>query len=345
MAAILLSPRSVAKYGEPIRRICAPAGGLRLEAFDGVGSATREQLADVELAFLSMDYMGTSSNPAANPELAGYLDALANAPRLRWLQICSAGVDRPEFQQLMARGVQITTSTGANARAVAQTALAAALAFAREVPLWVQATAAHRWVPRRENDVPRDFDGARAVVVGLGQIGREIAQLCRAFGLHVTGVRRQLAPIAECDEVVTMAQLATVLPRTDWMFLACPLTDQTRGLVDASMLGRLPAHARLINVARGSVVVEADLARALCAGTIAGAYSDVFSVEPLPADSPLWDAPNFLLSAHSAGLSQGFEARTGAIFLDNLERWVQREPLRNPALAASEENRRGPTRE
>jgi phosphoglycerate dehydrogenase-like enzyme len=213
------------------------------------------------------------------------------------------------------------------------------------VPLWVRATAAHQWVPRRDDDVPRDFDGSRAVVVGLGQIGREIARLCKAFGLHVTGVRRQSCPLDECDDVVTMDQLATVLPCADWMFLACPLTEQTRGLVDAAMLDRLPAHARLINVARGSVVVEADLARALRAGTIAGAYSDVFSVEPLPADSPLWDAPNFLLSAHSAGLSQGFEARTGAIFLDNLERWVQREPLRNPAIAASEENRQGHSRE
>jgi D-2-hydroxyacid dehydrogenase (NADP+) len=306
---------------------------LRFEVFDGRRLATREQLADVELAFLSVDYMGASSNPAANPALASFLDALANAPRLRWLQVCSAGVDRPEFQQLMARAVQITTSTGANARAVAHSALAAALAFAREVPLWVEAKAAHQWVPRRGIDSPRDFDGSRAVVVGLGQIGREIARLCRAFGMHVTGVRRQSAPIAECDEIVSLDQLALALPRTDWLFLACPLTEQTRGLVDGAMLDRLPVHARVINVARGSVVVEADLARALRGGTIAGAYSDVFSVEPLPADSPLWDAPNFLLSAHSAGLSQGFEARTGAIFLHNLERWVRREPLCNPAIA------------
>lgn len=334
MAAILLSPRSVAKYGEAIRRLCAPAD-LRFEVFDGSRLATREQLADVELAFLSVDYMGTSGNPAVNPALANFLDALVNAPRLRWLQVCSAGIDRPQFQQLMARGVQITTSTGANARAVAHTALAAALAFAREVPLWVEAKVSQQWITRRSVDSPRDFDGARAVVVGLGHIGCEIARLCRAFGLHVTGVRRQSSPMAECDEVVALDQLASVLPRTDWLFLACPLTKETRGLLDHAMLDRLPAHARVINVARGSVVVEADLDRALREGTIAGAYSDVFAAEPLPDDSPLWSAPNFLLSAHTAGLSHGFESRTGEIFLDNLAHWVRREPLRNPAIAQS----------
>jgi phosphoglycerate dehydrogenase-like enzyme len=120
-----------------------------------------------------------------------------------------------------------------------------------------------------------------------------------------------------------------VLPRTDWLLLACPLSDRTRGLIDAAALARMPAGARLVNVSRGEVVDEPALIDALRSGALAGAYLDVFAHEPLPADSPLWSLPNVIVTPHSAGHSDGNEARVAAIFLDNLRRWVRNQPLVN----------------
>jgi phosphoglycerate dehydrogenase-like enzyme len=332
MTAILLSRPLLDAHGERIRALCVPLGPLRLVALAPGGALDPADIADVEIAFLSTDVMGASSNPDHNPALAAFLAAVAGAPRLRWLHLCSAGADRPVFRELMARGVEVTTSSGANAVEVAHTALAAALAFAREVPVWIEAKAARAWSPRRDELAPRDFRGSRATVVGMGPIGREIARLCGAFGLHVTGVRRTAQPLPECSRVVPTAMLAAVLQETDWLFLACPLTPQTRGLIDAAMLARLPAHARLLNVSRGAVVAEPALVDALVSGRLAGAYADVFATEPLPAQSPLWDAPNFMLSAHSAGSSQGFPARTVEMFMDNLARRASGQALLNPAI-------------
>jgi D-2-hydroxyacid dehydrogenase (NADP+) len=332
--SLLITRPIEAAQGDAICRLLEPPGATRLAIFEERALLPPQANADIEMAFLSTDLMGSSSNPDVNPRLRDFLRLVREAPQLRWLHLCSAGADRPVFRELMARGVQVTTSSGANAIEVAHTAIAAMLAFAREVPVWIEARAARRWEPRRDALAPRDLQGSRAVVVGLGPIGLEISRLCRAFGLHVTGVRRAAQAVPQCDRVVPTAQLAQVAGEADWLFLACPLTSATRGLVDDALLRRLPAHARLVNVARGAVVDEAALDAALRSGRLAGAYSDVFAVEPLPADSPLWDAPNFMLSAHSAGASQGFPHRTVEMFLRNLERWVQGRPLLHPALRA-----------
>jgi phosphoglycerate dehydrogenase-like enzyme len=167
------------------------------------------------------------------------------------------------------------------------------------------------------------------MVVGLGPIGREIARLLKALGLRVIGVRRSAEAVAPCDETLTYAQMRSALPRVDWLILACPLTDVTRGLVDEAALAALPRGARLLNVSRGAVVDEGALIRALESGRLAGAYLDVFTREPLEADSPLWTLPNVIVSPHSSSYSQGYGDRVGEIFLDNLARWRDGLPLRN----------------
>jgi phosphoglycerate dehydrogenase-like enzyme len=130
---------------------------------------------------------------------------------------------------------------------------------------------------------------------------------------------------------VAFTALRDVLPRAQWLLLACPLTPQTQGLIDAAALAMLPRGAQLINVARGEVVVESALVAALQGGHLGGAFLDVFEHEPLPADSALWSLPGVMVTPHSAGPSAGNAARTAAIFLDNLQRWVQGQPLRNRA--------------
>jgi phosphoglycerate dehydrogenase-like enzyme len=123
--------------------------------------------------------------------------------------------------------------------------------------------------------------------------------------------------------------LDTLLPLADWLIIACALTAETRGMIDAAALARLPEGARLINIARGGIVDESALIAALESGRLAGAYLDVFETEPLPADSPLWDMPNTLISPHDSGAASGNETRVTAILIENLKRWSRGEPLLN----------------
>lgn len=283
-----------------------------------------------EVAFVSRDVTGLSTKHEVLPDTQRMYDALLAAPALRWLHIHSAGADRPVYVQLRERGVQVTTSSGANAPVVAQNALLGVLALARRWPQLAAAQREHRWAPLIATGLPRDLQGQTAVVVGWGPVGREIARLLLALGLRVLVVRRQ-AGAGEGLTMVADTQLHEVLPTADWLLLACPLTERTRGLLGARELALLPAHCGLVNVSRGEVVDEEALVAALRGRRIAGAYLDVFAHEPLPADSPLWDLPNVICTPHSAGFSDGNEQRVARMFLDNLERFVRGEPLANSA--------------
>jgi phosphoglycerate dehydrogenase-like enzyme len=325
MKSILVSPFIEASHGAELRAIAA--GRLDVRAFEPGYTG----LADVDVAFLSADYMDKGAVAADNPVLAAFLDAISSAPSLRWTHICSAGADRDVLRQMMARGVTVTTSSGANARSVANAAIAGMLALERDVPQWVTEKAAHRWTPRNEVVEPAELEGARVTIIGMGPIGVDIARVCKALGMHVTGLRRSAGAADFFDEVHPTDALPQVLPRTDWLVIACPLTPQTRGLVSAEALAALPRHARLINIARGPIVDEPALNAALRSGALAGAYCDVFHTEPLPASSPLWDAPNLLMSPHTAGRSTGFGPRAAQMFKANLERWLADEPLHHIA--------------
>src|SRR5262249_32579993 len=153
---------------------------------------------------------------------------------------------------------------------------------------------------------PTDLSEQTALVIGLGRIGSEIARLARAFRMHVIGVRR--GPRRDddpVDELHLPSALPALLPRADWLFLACPLTPEPRGLTDAAAIALRPKGAYVVTVARGKIVAESALLSALASGYLAGAYLDVFDTEPLPADSPLWDMPTVLVSPHNATISAG----------------------------------------
>lgn len=292
-----------------------------------------QTLRRIDLAFLSTDLMFGSSG-GVTPGLSTFCDHLRDAVNLRWLHIRSAGADRPILLELLARGVRVTTSSGANAPEVSQSALAGFLALARGVPDWVHAQRRHEWSPQDGKALPRDIVGNTAIVVGMGPIGREIALLLHALRLSVIGVTRSAAPVPGCVAVLPYARLEEALPRADWLILACPLTPETRGMIDAARLAMLPAGARVINVARGAVVVESDLIDALRGGYLGGAYLDVFENEPLAPDSPLWDMPGTLISSHRAGHSTGVDVRIMEMFLDNLRRWLGDAELKNEVVAA-----------
>jgi phosphoglycerate dehydrogenase-like enzyme len=170
---------------------------------------------------------------------------------------------------------------------------------------------------RREDEA----GGKTAVVVGAGRIGSRIARLCKALGMRVVAVRRDAGRGAEAaDAVLGFRDLAAALPEADFLVLACPLTDETRGLVGAAALAALKPTARLINVARGAVVDEAALVAALRDGRIAGAALDVFAEEPLPAASPLWEMPQVLVTPHTAGETHRYEDNVLDMMMENIGR-------------------------
>ncbi len=285
-----------------------------------------------EAAFLSRELYFGGARDAPPPAWTIFVDALVAEPALRWLQVHSAGVDRPVYQALMARGVRITTAAGANAVAVAQSAAGMLVALGRGLPRWVAGQAARQWRPIAP-PLPPDLAGQTAVVVGLGPVGLEIGRLLAAVGLRVVGLSRgvRAAPPPGFVATGSYAALGEWLPRADWLVLACPLSPQTRGLVDAGALAALPGGAGLVNVSRGGVVDEAAALAALHSGQLGAAYVDVFVEEPLPPDSPWWAAPNTVVSPHAAGPAAGNLARAAGIFRRNLDHWLAGEALLNEA--------------
>lgn len=305
-------------------------GGAISQALDGrpfeaviAAQAHGNEPADVDVAFISRDVTGLSTKHRVLEPLEAFYVTLRQSPKLAWVHVHSAGADRPIFGELKARGVRVTTSSGANAQVVAQTALAAILSLAREFPPLFDAQRARTWTPLIGGLLPRDLAGQTAVIVGWGPIGQTLAGYLRTLGLNVIAVRSAATPPADGIETYAFEDLARIAGRADWLVLACPLSDRTRGLVDARVLAAMAPHARLVNVARGEIVAEADLIDALRAKTLAGAYLDVFEHEPLDAESPLWTLPNAFVTPHSAGHSDGNEARVDRIFLDYLRQWRQ----------------------
>ncbi len=326
VAGLLTGAGFASQYGARVKAI-AQESGREIELItlpsDPSARLSAEETAAVELAFFSGDVYPDSS-PA-------FFAAAFAAENLRWVHCFNAGTDHPVFGRLRDGGVVLTHSPGSNAIPIAQTAIAGLLALARRMPVFADAQREKRWLEHSEVATPPDLSEQTLVVVGLGGIGTEIARLGRALGLHVIGVRRSApGPDSPIDAFVPPERLDEVLPRADWLALACPLTEETRGWIDAAALSRLPQGAHVLNVARGEVMVESALVAGLKSGRIAGAYLDVFEVEPLPASSPLWAHPSVILTPHAASISAGSQARQAEIFLANLERWARGEELAHP---------------
>ena len=323
---ILLSDVAARRHGDAIRA-AAPEAVLVPVPPEG----PLPDAAGAEIAFISRDLFLGGTRHRLTDRFRRFIGLLGTAPDLRWVQTFSAGTDLFVYREMLTRGLLLTTAAGASAPAVAQTAIAGLLALARQFPRIMEAQRRHAWEPLYGGAEPRDLAGQTALIIGTGPIGQEIGRLCRAFGLRSLGLRRDpTAGIPPGFEAVGgLADLHDLLPQAEWLILACPLTDATRGLIDARALALLPRGAHLVDVSRGGVAVEADLLEALRSGHLAGAFLDVFGTEPLPAESPFWGLPNVIVSPHSAAASDGLAARVAAIFCDNLGRWRRGEALRN----------------
>jgi len=260
-------------------------------------------------------------------------ELIERAPRLRFIQSISAGTDQYSRKWLEARGIRLASAQGANARAVAEHAMALFLALARKLPEARDNQAKRAWRgmigerDRREDEL----GGKTLLVIGLGRIGARLARLAKAFELRVVGIRRDPGAGSNgADAVHGLDRLAELLPQADLVALTCPLTPETEGLIGARALGAMKRSAYLINVARGRCVDEAALIAALRDGRIAGAALDCFHDEPLPPSSPLWGFPNLLITPHTAGETRRYEENVIDILLDNLDRlWRGEATLRN----------------
>jgi phosphoglycerate dehydrogenase-like enzyme len=323
--SVLLTPRAAEYCEERILELAAKYSlSIVVTRYPDTNAATSE------VAFFSRELFVGSTLDRYSEQLTRFFSRLEVQPNLTWLHLCSAGIDFPVCTVLRRRKVRLTTSSGAAAPAIAQTAVAGLLAISRGMLRWFRAQARRTWDPAPESLWPVDLKNQTALIVGVGPIGREIGRLLKSIGLRVVAIRRNAAELPPYfDEVHASTELADLAPRAAWLVLACPLTEETRGLVDKQVIDALPFGAGVVNVARGGIVDEKALIQALSSGRLGGAYLDVFSSEPLPPSSPLWDLPNVLISPHSAALSTGNEARHAQIFLSNLDAYLAGQLMTN----------------
>jgi phosphoglycerate dehydrogenase-like enzyme len=268
------------------------------------------------------------------------------APRLRWVQLHSAGADGVLQHSLYTHSeVMFTTTSGIHAIQMAEYVLSLMLAFSHRLPHMFEDQTAGVWTESRwKRYVPDELYAATVGIVGYGSIGRQVAHLAQAFGMQVLALKRDVRrldnshysqpgigdPQAEIpDRIYPHDALRSFVKECDYVVVTVPLTGQTRHLIDAAVLAAMKPSAILINIARGDVVDEEALVDALLSEKIGGAGLDVFSQEPLPTGSPLWQLPNVILSPHIAGFSEHYDARATDVFAENLRRFLAGEPLLN----------------
>lgn len=255
--------------------------------------------------------------------------ALGNCPKLKWLQTWSAGVAPYLAPGVLPAGCKLTSAVGCYGPAVSEHMLASALSLMKRLPAYRDNQNTNRWAD--EGQV-KSFRGATVLLLGTGDIGSHFARLTKALGAHTIGLNRHPeTPVEGIDELHPLAQLDAWLPRADVVAMSLPEAPETIHLIDARRLALMKPDAILVNAGRGSGVDCLALAGALKQGHLWGAALDVTEPEPLPGDHPLWDCPNLLLTPHTAGGDRLEDTvhRIAALALDNLNRFLAGEPLKN----------------
>jgi phosphoglycerate dehydrogenase-like enzyme len=255
------------------------------------------------------------------------------APNLRWIQLTSAGVDRAARSGLLDSEFMLTSASGLHATPIGEYVLCIMLMFSKGANRFVRAQERNEWL----RFMPNELYGKTVGVVGLGHIGAEVARLAKAFGCRVLATRRSATERTNdelVDKLLPASDLAYLLGESDFVVISVPLTPETRHLIGEAELRAMKPTGVLINIARGPVVDEAALVRALKEGSIGGAGLDVFEQEPLPPESELWDIENVILSPHISGGTEIYNQRAVGIFCENLRRYLAGEPLMNLADAA-----------
>jgi phosphoglycerate dehydrogenase-like enzyme len=253
-------------------------------------------------------------------------DILALAPRLRWIATPATGVDHLRGTGVLEAAIPVTTVGGLFGPLIAEHVFAVVLALAKRLPHFADQQRAKAWQMSRVTAL----EGRTIGLVGVGAIGSAVATRARAFGMRTIGLGRsdpRGRAVPGIDRLVSRAELPVLLAAADWVVVAAADTPETRGMIGATELAAMQPSAVLVNVARGSLVDEAALVSALRDGRIAGAALDVFATEPLPAESPLWDLPNVLVTPHVATNVPEYLARAVSAFAANVRRFLDGMPL------------------
>jgi len=311
---VITTVRFTGHHWERLAQALAGARILRFESPDD--PQFHAALAEADVAIL-----------AADPD-----ERILRAPRLRWIHVDHAGLNKAARPEAFRPGLAVTGSAGRSAPVLAEHAMFFALALAYEYPAFLDAQRAHRWgVPGQ--DKLRGLFGRTMGIIGLGHTGQELAMRAKAFGMRVIAYRRRAtAQPPGVDHLLSADagdSLNPLLDQSDFVVLALGLSDATHNLIGARELERIGPSGYLINMARGAIVDEVALIDALKEGRIAGAASDAFAVEPLPADSPLWDAPRLLITPHVTPAVPDRAAGSLDIICENIRRFRAGEPLQN----------------
>lgn len=250
------------------------------------------------------------------------------APNLRWIQNIGSGVGQYVSSRLPEGGIMLTNAAGIGAGPIAEWTIGRILQLLKQFPKHDESAKRHEWV----NTDAWMLDGRTVGIIGLGAIGRAVAVRARAFGTRILATRRTWSPGAtdpDCDELFGADGLHEVLSRSDIVVVTATGGQENEGMFDAAAFAAMKPKSLFVNVARGWLVDEPALIGALRSGHLAGAATDVARTEPLPADDPLWDAPNLLISPHNSARGEGYGRRAFGLFLANLERYVKGQPLQN----------------
>ncbi|MDD9885340.1 MAG: D-2-hydroxyacid dehydrogenase [Gammaproteobacteria bacterium] len=248
------------------------------------------------------------------------------APRLKWIHIIGAGVEHLTPMDWLPAGVQLVNNKGVHADKAGEFGAMALLMLHNAMPAVIANQAAAVY----DSLYSPSIAGKTVLVIGVGSIGAAVARQAKALRLHVIGVSRHGHAVDGVDEMLTPAGLEAALPRADFVFVATPLTAETRNLISRRRLDLLKPGAALVNIGRAPVVDYAALAEKLRGGELSGAILDVFEQEPLPADSPFWRVPNLLVTPHiSADDGNQYVALTLRLFFENMRRYLNGEPLEN----------------
>lgn len=278
--------------------------------------------------------VATPSNEDLATELAdaevffGYHEpqVFREATKLKWIQTSSAGLDAILIPEVVERNLLVSNASAVHAAAVVEQAWALTTAISRDMSTYFRQQIEHVWEWGRLYDL----DGATAGIIGLGGIGRRYAKIAEAFGMRVIAVDAHQPGQPEwVSELWSIDRLDDLLAESDVVLVACPYTAETHHLINADRLAAMKADAILINIARGSIVDEAALAKTLQEGHLMGAGIDVCEEEPLPAESPLWDVPRLIITPHVAGHTSKRKQRLMEFFIKNLRRYLRGEAVEN----------------
>jgi D-2-hydroxyacid dehydrogenase (NADP+) len=286
---------------------------VNVPAFDGLPP----EIADTDI------FVGPSLRP----------EQFRAAKKLKWIHATTAGVGQLAYPEIVNSGIPVTNASGVFSVPMAEHTIGLILALARNFPDTVRQQDAKIWSQQLLWDKPQhltEVNGTTLVIVGYGSIGREIAKRARGLDMRVIGVTRSgKGDLTHVERIVAMERLDEALPEADYLVLSIPETPETRNLMNAERLARLKRGVRIINLGRGSAIDDGALVRALGSGQVGGAALDVAEVEPLPAESALWEAPNLFITPHTSAISSRLWLRETELLMQLVERWFAGRELFN----------------